>query len=73
MEVRQRESHDEIIMYRAYNSVMEVESARALLAASGIWSDINSEYMSLIYPGVIQAQLMVRSEDSERVKELLGY
>ncbi len=72
MEIRQRENHDEIMLYRAYNSVMEAEAARSLLEASGIWSMINNEFMSQIYPGVIEARLTIRSEDVERVEALLG-
>ncbi len=62
---------DEVVTYREYTSINDAEAAKSLLDAARIWSMINNEYMSQIYPMAIAAQLVVRREDLERVMALL--
>ena len=63
---------ENLIVLRVYDSVNEAEWDRSLLEGEGIWSMIRNEIMSTLYPtGVIPAQLVVRSEDKARAKEIL--
>ena len=55
-----------------YNTVMEAEIGRTMLADAGIWASIRNEYMSAIYPtGIMPAQLVVYGEDLEKAQALL--
>ncbi len=61
-----------MIVLREYSNPTEAEMAKTLLDNVGMWSMINNEYMSTIYPtGVMPAQLIVREEDRERALELI--
>lgn len=61
-----------LIVIRVYDSVNEAEWDRSLLESEGVWAMIRNEIMSALYPtGVMPAQLVVRSEDKARVKEIL--
>lgn len=62
---------DEMVVVAEYNSSVEAEMARSILACAGIQSYIEGEYMSTIYPGVIHARLVVQEEDYEQAKTLL--
>lgn len=63
---------DTMIVLREYSNPTEAEMAKTLLDNVGMWSMINNEYMSTIYPtGVMPAQLIVREEDRERALELI--
>lgn len=63
---------ENLIVLRVYDSVNEAEWDRSLLEGEGIWSMIRNEIMSALYPtGIIPAQLIVRSEDKARAKEIL--
>ncbi len=60
---------DKMVVLTEYDSVLEAEMAKSLLDNIGIWSMINNEYMSTIYPtGVMPAQLIVMEEDLARAK-----
>ncbi len=61
-----------LIVIRVYDSVNEAEWDRSLLESEGVWAMIRNEIMSALYPtGVMPAQLVVRSEDKARAKEIL--
>ena len=63
---------ENLTVLRVYDSVNEAEWDRSLLHGEGIWSMISNEIMSSLYPtGVIPAQLVVRTEDKARAKEIL--
>lgn len=61
-----------LIVIRVYDSVNEAEWDRSLLESEGVWAMIRNEIMSALYPtGVMPAQLVIRSEDKARAKEIL--
>ena len=63
-----------LVVIRACNSVTEAEITKSILDSAGIWSMINNENMSAIYPtGVIPAQIVVREEDAEKAEALLSH
>ncbi len=60
---------DSMVVLMEYDTVTQAEMAKLRLDEQGIWSMINNEYMSTIYPtGIMPAQLIVLSEDLERAK-----
>lgn len=61
-----------LIVIRVYDSVNEAEWDRSLLESEGVWAMIRNEIMSALYPtGVMPAQLVIRTEDKARAKEIL--
>lgn len=63
---------DKMVLLMEYDSVTSAEMAKSILDSSGIWSMINNEYMSTIYPtGILPAQIIVMEEDAVRAKRLL--
>lgn len=61
-----------LIVIRVYDSVNEAEWDRSLLESEGVWAMIRNEIMSALYPtGVMPAQLVIRTEDKARTKEIL--
>lgn len=65
-------NENNLVVLRVYQSVNNAEWDRSLLESQGIWTMINNEIMSTLYPtGVIPAQLIIRSEDKERATEIL--
>lgn len=63
---------ENLIVLRTYDSVNDAEWNRSLLEAEGIFSMVQNEIMSTLYPtGVIPAQLIVRAEDEARAREIL--
>ncbi len=61
-----------LVVLAAYNSVMEAEMNKSKLERAGIWSTIRNEYMSTLYPtGAMPAELVVRSDDLEKARNLL--
>lgn len=61
-----------MVVLKEYTTITAAEMAKSVLDAVGIWSMINNEYMSTIYPtGVMPAQLIVRGEDKGRAEKLL--
>lgn len=65
-------SEEKLVLLREWNTVMEAEMAKSILDSAGIFSTIQNEYMSAIYPiGTMPAQLMVKQSDLERASALL--
>ncbi|MFI3304659.1 MAG: DUF2007 domain-containing protein [Rikenellaceae bacterium] len=63
---------DKMVLIMEYDSVTSAEMAKSILDSAGIWTMINNEYMSTIYPtGIMPAQLIVMEADVERAKRLL--
>ncbi len=63
-----------MVVLKECNSVTEAEIIKSILDSAGIWSMINNENMSAIYPtGVIPAQIVVREEDAEKAEALLSH
>lgn len=51
---------------------MEAELAKSVLGSAGIYSEIENEFMSSLYPtGVIPSKLLVKEEDAEQARKLL--
>ena len=62
---------DELILLAEYNTAIEAEMAKNILACAGIRAQIENEYMTTLYPGVIRARLVVDAEDYRQAKTLL--
>ena len=58
-------------MVAEYNSAIEAEMARSILACAGIRAQIENEYMTTLYPGVIRARLVVKDKDYKQARTLL--
>ena len=64
--------NERLIVLKEYDSVNEAEWDKSLLDDAGIWSTIQNELMSAIYPtGVMPAQLMIKSGDKVKAEEVL--
>lgn len=56
-----------------YDTLAQAELAKSHLDGAQIWSMINNEYMSTIYPvGVMPAQIIVMKNDLERSRMILS-
>ena len=65
-------NEENLIVVRAYDSVNEAQWDKSILDSEGIWSMIQNEIMSTLYPtGAIPARLVVRPKDKARAKEIL--
>ncbi len=63
---------DSMVVLTEYDSITQAEIAKTILDGDGIWSMINNEYMSTIYPtGIMPAQLIVMEQDVARARKLL--
>ena len=62
---------DELVVVAEYNSAVEAEMAKNILACAGIHAQIENEYMTTLYPGVIRARLVVSEWDYKQAKTLL--
>ena len=62
---------DELILLAEYNTAIEAEMAKNILACAGIRAQIENEYMTTLYPGVIRAKLMVLEPEYKHAKMLL--
>lgn len=62
---------DELILLAEYNTAIEAEMAKNILACAGIRAQIENEYMTTLYPGVIRAKLMVLEPEYKQAKMLL--
>lgn len=62
---------DELVLLAEYNTAVEAEMAKSLLACAGIRAEIENEYMTNLYPGVIHARLMVMESEYKQAKTLL--
>ncbi len=64
---------EKLIVLKEYDSVNDAEWDKSLLEGAGIWSTIQNELMSAIYPtGVMPAQLMIKSGDQAQAEEVLN-
>lgn len=61
----------ELIVIAEYNSYMEAEMAKSIVASAGIYAEIRNEYMSTAYAVAIPPQLLVPYDDVEQAKVLL--
>ena len=61
----------ELVVIAEYNSYLEAEMAKSIVASAGIYAEIRNEYMSTAYAVAIPPQLLVRYEDVEQAQELL--
>ena len=62
---------DELILLAEYNTAIEAEMAKNILACAGIRAQIENEYVTTLYPGVIRAKLMVLEPEYKQAKMLL--
>lgn len=73
---RQTKNHNlmqtqELVVIAEYNSYLEAEMAKSIVASAGIYAEIRNEYMSTAYAVAIPPQLLVRTEDAEQALLLL--
>ena len=62
---------EELVVVAEYNSAVEAEMAKSILACAGIRAQIENEYMTTLYPGVIRARLVVNDQDYKPARKLL--
>ncbi len=63
---------DTMVVLKEYDTVTQAEMIKSLLDDMGIWSMINNEYMSTIYPtGVMPAQIIIMKDDLMRAQRAL--
>lgn len=62
----------ELVVIAEYNSYLEAEMAKSIVASAGIYAEIRNEYMSTAYAIAIPPQLLVAEEDVEQAKTLLN-
>ncbi len=62
---------EELVVVAEYNSAVEAEMAKSILACAGIEARVDNEYMATLYPGVIRARLVVCDKDFKQAKTLL--
>lgn len=61
----------ELVIIAEYNSYMEAEMAKSIVASAGIYAEIRNKYMSTAYAVAIPPQLLVPYDDVEQAKVLL--
>ena len=62
---------DELVAVAEYATAVEAEMAKSILACAGIRAEIENEYMTTLYPGVIRARLVVSEVEYKQAKTLL--
>ena len=62
---------DELVVLAEYATAVEAEMAKNILACAGIRAEIDNEYRTTIYPGVIRARLIVEERDFKQARTLL--
>ena len=62
---------EELMVVAEYNTEVEAEMAKSILACAGIHAQIENEYMTTLYPGVIRARLVVSEGEYKQAKTLL--
>ena len=62
---------EELVVVAEYATAVEAEMAKSILACAGIHAEVDNEYMTTIYPGVIRARLVVPDGDYKQAKTLL--
>jgi hypothetical protein len=73
---RQTKNHNlmqtqELVVIAEFNSYLEAELAKSIVASAGIYTEIRNEYMSTAYAVAIPPQLLVPYDDAEQAKTLL--
>lgn len=65
--------HDTMVVLTEYDTITQAEIAKSFLDKAGIWSMINNEYMSTIYPtGIMPAQIIVMQQDRSAAQKILS-
>ena len=62
----------ELVVIAEYNSYLEAELAKSVVASAGIYAEIRNEHMSTIYTVAIPPQLLVPHKDAEQAQMLLN-
>ena len=62
---------DELVVVAEYATAVEAEMSKNILACAGIHAEIENEYRTTLYPGVIRARLIVLEQDYKQAKTLL--
>ena len=62
---------DELVVVAEYNTAVEAEMAKSIVASAGIYAEIRNEYMSTAYTVAIPPQLLVPYDDADQAKTLL--
>ena len=62
---------EELVVVAEYNSYIEAEMAKNILACAGIDSTIENEMMSMLYPYVVRSRLVVDAEKYKEARTLL--
>ena len=62
---------EELVVVAEYATAVEAEMAKSILACAGIHAEVDNEYMTTLYPGVIRARLVVSDGDYKQAKTLL--
>jgi hypothetical protein len=73
---RQTKNHNlmqtqELVVIAEFNSYLEAELAKSIVASAGIYTEIRNEYMSTAYAVAIPPQLLVPYDDAEQAKTVL--
>ncbi len=63
----------ELVVLAEYNSPMEAELAKSMLASAGIYAELENEFMSTLYPPAVPCRLMVCEDELEQAKGLLTH
>jgi hypothetical protein len=72
--VRMRQKEIDLVVLRTFDNVIGAEVAKSALEAADVDSFIQSEDAGGMRPhlGMNQARLVVRAEDAERARDILG-
>ncbi len=62
---------EELVVVAEYNTWIEAEMAKSIIASAGIHVEIHNENMATAYPCAVPARLYVNSKDYETAKMLL--
>ena len=62
---------DELVVVAEYNTAVEAEMAKSILACAGICAQIENEDRATLYPGVVRARLIVDARNYKQAKTLL--
>ena len=61
----------DLVVIAEYNSYLEAEMAKSIVASAGIYAEIRNEHMSTAYAVAIPPQLLVPYDDADQAKTLL--
>ncbi|MBO5831066.1 MAG: DUF2007 domain-containing protein [Alistipes sp.] len=64
---------ESLVLVQAFDNPMQAEISKSILDCAGIFCVLHGEYLSSIYSiGAFPTRLMVRPEDLEEARKLLG-